>query len=142
MRRAIFAVVVACSNTEAPPPKVADAPIHETAPIPTASQTTPAPATDPAPAPLPVKTAAAAPSSSSASATKKTGPVTAEECDKVNTHLAEVIAQGQGAILLQGFQNTGVFKGMREQCLKEVTREKYDCAMAATTMAQWQECMK
>lgn len=149
MRILPLLLVCACSKNAESPPKVAEAPIHDTSPIPTSSAELPieAPAASPdghlpIPSPKTQPTGQGTAQTAQQASQKKTGAVTAEECDKVNTHLAEVIAEGQGATLLQGFQSTEVWKGMREQCMKEVTREKYDCAMAAKTMQKWQECMK
>jgi hypothetical protein len=148
VRRALVIVMLSCSHENAsPPPKVADAPIHDTAPIPTASTTAPEPvttSTNPMPVPIETTTSSTKPApipSTSASAQPK-GALTSAECDKVIHKFAELVAEGQNAQLLEGFQQLPLYGQMRDECVKSTTRKQYDCAMSAKTHQKWQECMK
>lgn len=149
VKRIYFLLLVCCSKGETPPPKTADAPLHETAAIPTSTEASsswslPAESATPPP-PIPSTTTSSAQTSQG-----KPGFASGEECDKMNMRYVQLVAENQGINLPPGFENMDIFKnantmlkgGMREQCMKEVTRAKYDCAMAAKTMEKWRECMK
>jgi len=143
VRRALVLLVLSCSHESTPPPKVADAPIHDTAPIPTASTSAPEPTSTSKELPTPIETTAKSPPPKPSSATAEPkGALTQGECDKVIHKFAELVAEGQNATLLEGFQQLPLYGQMRDECVKSTTRKQYDCAMSAKTHQKWQECMK
>lgn len=140
----VLAGVAACGGDRPPPPKVADAPLRDTQPLPTATVTA-----DPLPSSTAPPIAASAPkpppsasASASSAPTTGTGALTQAECDKVIHTFAELVAREQGASLMEGFQSNPIYGAMRSLCVMQTTRAQYDCAVAAKSTQKWQECMK
>lgn len=130
--------IAACAGERPAPPKVAQAPMSETQSVPTSST---APELPPATsAPPPATSPDAAPPK--AAPGPSTGALTAPECDKVIHAFAQLVAEEQGASLMEGFQSNPIYGAMRSLCVMQTTRAQYDCAVSAKSTQKWQECMK
>lgn len=136
-------LIAACGAERSAPPKVADAPMRDTQPLPTSSAALDGPTASPAPPPASSSVAppAMAPPAMAPPA-PASGALKAEECDKVIHTFAQLVAQEQGASLMEGFQSNPIYGAMRSLCVMQTTRAQYDCATSAKSTQKWQECMK
>lgn len=131
-------LIAACGAERPAPSKVADAPMRDTQPLPTSSAALDVPTASPAPPPA---SSSAAPPAMAPPA-PASGALKAEECDKVIHTFAQLVAQEQGASLMEGFQSNPIYGAMRSLCVMQTTRAQYDCATSAKSTQKWQECMK
>ena len=94
----------------------------------------------------------AVPTTKSGKPGKKSEKITAEDCTRMIDHYLEVVVTSDsrfadlgpeaGNMVRQVAAQDPTYQKAQKDCVTDVTRPKYDCAMAARTPTRWQACVK